>query len=105
MTVLAPARGDDDCASVADSLNETVAIGNKNFDTTLDELKRLSRAGDDKTKAAVKNKFCSTSGELLGVIKAVRAIAGECGPDQKSALASLDKSIQETESAIDNTCK
>jgi len=100
------ARGeDDDCATVINSLNEAVDIGNKNFETTLDELKKLSRAGDAKTKAAVKNKFCSTSGELLGVVRAVRAVAGACGPDQKAALASLDKSIEQTETAIDTTCQ
>jgi len=40
-----------------------VSIGTKNLETTLDELKRtLSQSADDKTKAAVKNKFCSASG-------------------------------------------
>jgi hypothetical protein len=100
-----PARGDD-CETVVDSLNEAVSIGNKNFETMMGELKKImSQGSDDKARATVKNRFCSASGELLGTFKAVRAVAGECGAAQKAALGSLDASIKETETAIDNTCK
>jgi hypothetical protein len=100
-----PARGDD-CETVVNGLNEAVSIGNKNFEAMMGELKKtMSQGADDKARAAVKNRFCSASGELLGTFKAVRAVAGECGSEQRAALGSLDTSIKETESAIDGTCK
>ena len=102
-----PATADEEeCKTVVTALNEAMSIGTKNLETTLDELKKsMSQSADDKTKAAVKNKFCSASGELLGTSRAVHAVAGECGPKPRAALASLDKSITEMETAIDGTCK
>jgi hypothetical protein len=95
----------DDCDTVVKSLDDALSITVKNFDTTMDELKKImAQPADDKSKVTVKNKFCSASGEVLGTSRAARAIAGECstaGP----AIASLDKSIKEMETAIDNTCK
>jgi len=100
-----PARAED-CETVVTALNEAVAIATKNFESTMDELKKImSGAADDKKKATVKNLFCSASGEVLGASRATRAVAAECGPDQRKALASLDKSIKEMETAIDGTCK
>ena len=100
-----PARAED-CETVVTALNEAVAIATKNFESTMDELKKImSGAADDKKKATVKNLFCSASGEVLGASRATRAVAAECGPDQRRALASLDNSIKEMETAIDGTCK
>jgi len=102
----APLRAGDDCDTVVKSLEEAVSIAAKNFDTTMDELKKtMSEGADDKKKASVKNTFCSSSGEVLGTSRASRAVAGECGENQRAALASLDKSIKEMETAIDGTCK
>ncbi len=102
----APLRAGDDCDTVVKALEEAVAIANKNFDETMAELKKtMSQPADDKKKASVKNTFCSISGELLGTTRAMRAVAGECGANQRAALASLDKSIKEMETAIDGTCK
>jgi hypothetical protein len=105
-TTMPAAADEEDCETVVTALNEAMSIGTKNLETTLDELKKtMGQSADDKTKAAVKNKFCSASGELLGTSRAVRAVAGECGPKQRAALASLDKSITEMETAVDGTCK
>jgi hypothetical protein len=105
-TTMPAAADEEDCETVVTALNEAMAIGTKNLEATVDELKKtMSQSADDKSKAAVKNKFCSASGELLGASRAVRAVAGECGPKQRVALASLDKSITEMETAIDGTCK
>jgi hypothetical protein len=107
LAMAAPSRADDDdCETVVNALNEAMSIGNKNLETTMDGLKKtMSQSADDKTKAAVKNKFCSASGELLGTSRAIRAVVGECGAKQRAAIASLDKSINEMETAIDGTCK
>jgi hypothetical protein len=107
LATAAPSRADDDdCETVVNALNESMSIGNKNFETTLDELKKImSQPADDKTKSVVKNKFCSASGELLGISRAIRAVVGECGAKQREAIASLDKSVKEMETAIDGTCK
>ena len=68
----------------------------------MDELKKIMSGGaDDKKKATVKNLFCSASGEVLGASRATRAVAAECGPDQRKELASLDKSIKEMETAAE----
>jgi maltooligosyltrehalose synthase len=92
--------------SGAADLTEAVSIAHKNFDTTMDELKQtMSQSADDKKKASVKNTFCSAVGELLGASRASRAVAGECGANQRAALAQFDKSIKEIEGAIDSTCK
>src|SRR5262249_18746077 len=103
----APVRAEqEDCENVVNDLNEAISIAAKNFDTILDELKQMmSQSADDKTKAKVKNRFCSASGEMLGTSRAARAVAGECGPAQTDALATLDKSIKDVEAAIDTTCK
>jgi hypothetical protein len=104
LATAAPTRAED-CETVVTALNEAVAIAAKNFDTTMDELKKImSEPADDKKKTTVKNQFCSASGEVLGASRATRAVAAEC-PDQRSGLAALDKSIKEMETAIDGTCK
>jgi len=96
----------DDCETVITDLTEAVSIAHKNFETTMDELKQtMSQPADDKKKASVKSTFCSVVGELLGASRASRAVAGECGPSQRAALAQFDKSIKEIEGAIDSTCK
>jgi predicted sugar kinase len=108
MTMLAttmPAAADEDCDTVVKAVTEALAIATKNFETTMGELKdTMSKSADDKTKAAVKNKFCSAGGEMLGTTQALRAVAGECSKD-RSALASLDKSVGEIETAVDGACK
>jgi len=106
LTAGTPARAGDDCDTVVKALEEALSITAKNFDTIMAEVKKLmSEPADDKKKASVKNTFCSASGELLGTSRATRAVAGECGANQHAALASLDKSINEMEAAIDSTCK
>jgi maltooligosyltrehalose synthase len=96
----------EDCETVVTALTEAVSIAQKNFETTMEELKQtMSQPADDKKKASVKNTFCSVVGELLGTSRASRAVAGECGANQRAALAQFDKSIKEIEGAIDSTCK
>jgi hypothetical protein len=100
-----PATADEDCDTVVKAVTEALAIATKNFETTMGELKEtMSKSADDKTKAAVKNKFCSAGGEMLGTTQALRAVAGECSKD-RSALASLDKSVGEIDTAVDGACK
>jgi len=102
----ATVRADEDCDTVVKALNEAISIAAKNLDTTMGELKTImSQPADDKRKATVKNRFCSSSGELLGTSKASRAVIQECGGEHRAALASLDKSIAEMEGAIDRTCQ
>jgi hypothetical protein len=102
-----PLRAEEDCDNVVKALNEAVSIAQKSFDTTMDELKQAmgQGPGDDKKKGSVKNIFCSAVGELLGTSRASRAVAGECGANQRAALAEFDKSIKEIEGAIASTCK
>lgn len=100
-----PAAADEDCDTVVKAVTEALAIAGKNFETTMGELKEtMSKPADDKSKAAVKNKFCSAGGEMLGITQALRAVAGECSKD-RSALASLEKSVGETDTAVDGACK
>jgi hypothetical protein len=103
----APLRADEeDCETVLNDLTEAIAIATKNFETMVEELKKMmGQSADDKTKAQVKNRFCSASGELLGTSRATRAVAGECGPKQAASLASYDKSIEEMQTAVTGTCK
>jgi hypothetical protein len=105
-SLAAPLRADEDCDNVVKALEDALAVSAKGFDETMAQLKRtMSQGGDDKTKASVKNTFCSVVGEMLGTSRAARAVAAECSAAQRPAFASLDKSIQEIETAIDNTCK
>jgi hypothetical protein len=105
VTTMPATADEEDCETVVKAVTEALAIATKNFETTMGELKEtMSKAADDKTKAAVKNKFCSAGGEMLGTTQALRAVAGECSKD-RSALASLDKSVGEIESAVDGACK
>jgi hypothetical protein len=99
-------RADDDCDTVISDLEEALGIATKNFEETMAGLKKImSEGADDKKKATVKHAFCSASGEMLGISRAMRAVAGVCGPKRRTALASLDKSIGEMETAIGGTCK
>ena len=100
-----PAAADEDCDTVVKAVTEALAISTKNFEMTMGELKEtMSKSSDDKTKATVKNKFCSAGGEMLGTTQALRAVAGECTKD-RAALASLDKSVTEIDTAVDGACK
>jgi len=102
----APLFADEDCDNVTKALEEGVAISLKDFETTMADLqKTMSGPADDKKKAAVKNTFCSASGEFLGFSRSARAVASVCASKQRSALAAFDKSIKEMETAIDKTCK
>jgi len=103
----APLRAEEeDCVNVINDLNEAISILTKDFETMLDELKKMmGQSSDDSTKATVKNRFCSASGELLGASRATRAVVAECGSNQAASLGSLDKSIKDMESAIAGTCK
>jgi hypothetical protein len=97
---------DEDCDNVTKALEEGVAISLKDFETTMADLqKTMGEPADDKKKAAVKNTFCSASGEFLGFSRAARAVASICASKQRSALAAFDKSIKEMETAVDKTCK
>ncbi len=105
----APARAGDDeeeCQAVVKDLEEAIAIANKNFDATMAELKKLmSGPADDRKRATVKNTFCNASGEMLGSSRVMRIAVAVCEPKKRAAIASIDKSIAEMETAIDNTCK
>jgi hypothetical protein len=107
LAVAAPLRAEEeDCKTVINDLNDTLGIAHKNFETMFEDLKKLmAQSADDKTKATVRNRFCSASGELLGTSRATRAVVGECGPDLAASLAGLDKSIKDMETAVEGTCK
>jgi hypothetical protein len=103
-----PSRADDDCDTVVEALEDAQLVATKTVDEAMDEIKKsTTQPADDKKKAAVKNTFCSVSGEYLGTTRAFRAVASEClkGNKKASTLASLDKSIKEMETAIAGTCK
>jgi len=69
-----PARSGDDCDTVMDSLKEEIEIATKNFDTSMEDLKKtMTPSADDKKKASIRNIFCSISGEYLGTARAFRA--------------------------------
>jgi len=101
-----PVRADEDCDNVVKALEDAQLVATKTVDQTMDDIKKsTTQPADDKKKASVKNTFCSVVGELLGASRASRAVAGECGANQRAALAQFDKSIKEIEGAIDSTCK
>lgn len=89
----APLRADEDCDTVVKSLNEALQIALNYYKTTLDELK---------AKPAVKNAFCSASGEYIGTARVFRVVAAEC---RKGDLAELDKALKGLDDLVDNTCK
>jgi hypothetical protein len=104
LSLAAPARAED-CETVVTALSEAIALATKNFETTMEDLKKIMSGGaDDKKKQTVKNMFCNAAGEVLGTSRATRAAAAAC-EDQKKGLAAFDKSIKEMETAIDGTCK
>ena len=89
----APLRADEDCDTVVKSLNEVLQIALNNYKATLDELKN---------KPAVKNAFCSASGEYIGTARVFRVVAAEC---RKGDLVELDKALKGLDDLVDNTCK
>jgi hypothetical protein len=104
----APLRAGEDCNTVVKSLEDALLVATKTVDDTMEEIKKAStQAADDKSKASVKNSFCSLSGEYLGTSRAFRAVAAEClqGDKRRATLATLDQSIRSLESSIENTCK
>ena len=108
LATAAPLRADEDCDNVVKALEDAQLVATKSLDQTMDEVKKATtQAVDDKKKASVKNTFCSVSGEYLGTTRAFRAVIAEClqGNKKTATLASLDKSVREMETAIDNTCK
>ena len=88
-----PLRADEDCDTVVKSLNEVLQIALSNYKATLEELKN---------KPAVKNAFCSASGEYIGTARVFRVVAAEC---RKGDLAELDKAIKGLDDLVDHTCK
>ena len=88
------ARSDDDCDTAIENVEDTVQIATKVLAATMVELTKTKPDGD-KEKQAVKNRFCSASGEFLGVSRAYRSVASDClrASKRRSTLAALDKSI------------
>ena len=73
--------------------HEVLQIALNNYKATLDELKN---------KPAVKNAFCSASGEYIGTARVFRVVAAEC---RKGDIAELDKALKGLDDLVDNTCK
>jgi hypothetical protein len=101
-----PVRGDEECDSIIESMDGAVQVASKVTDKGMAEITK-TKPETDAQKASVKNRFCSLSGEFLGVSRAYRAVAAEClqGNKRRATLSSLDASIKKVEDSIGQTCR
>jgi hypothetical protein len=101
-----PARGDEECDTVIESLDDAVQIASKVADLEMGEITK-AKPESDAEKATMKNRFCRVSGEFLGASRAYRAVAAEClqGAKRRATLNSLDTSIKQVEDSIGQTCR
>jgi hypothetical protein len=101
-----PVRGDEECDSIIESMDEAVQVASKATDMTMAEITK-TKPETDAQKASVKNRFCSASGEFLGISRAYRAVAAEClqGAKRRATLSSLDASIKKVEDSVGQTCR
>jgi hypothetical protein len=106
MLTAQPVRGDEDCDSVVETMDGAVQVASKVTDLDMAEITK-SKPQSDAEKALVKNRFCSSSGEFLGISRAYRAVAAEClqGSKRRATLSSLDASIKQIEDSIGKTCR
>jgi hypothetical protein len=101
-----PALSDDDCDDVLSSMEDAVLVATKVLEMQMAEVSKLQPQTDDE-KASMKNKFCSASGEFVGVSRVSRYVSNEClkGNKRRDTVASLDKSIKELRETIEKTCR
>src|SRR5262245_53555920 len=100
-----PARGDEECDAVIESLDDAVQIASKVADLEMAEITK-TKPQTDAEKATVKSRYCRVSGEFLGASRAYRAVAAEClqGAKRRATLNSLDTSIKQVADSIAKAC-
>ena len=99
-------RSDEDCDKVVENIEDAVQVATKVLELELADVTK-NKPEDEKQKAAVRNRFCSASGEFLGTSRVYRAIADEClrGSKRRQTVASLDESIKSLQNSIKQTCE
>jgi len=98
----------DDCEDVVENVDDAVEIAAKVLENKMAQVtKEKAEAKDEAANAAVKSKFCSATGEFIGISRAYRVVASECltGNKRRNTLASLDKSIKQLEDSIKPNCE
>lgn len=95
-----------DCDDVMKNLEDTNKIASKVVELDMADITKKNPQTDDE-RASLKNRFCSVSGEFLGVTSVHRAVAAEClkGSERRNTLASLDEAIKKLQDSLDQACK
>jgi hypothetical protein len=106
MLAAQPARSDEECDTIVESMDGAVQVASKVTDMEMAEITK-TKPETDAQKASIKHRFCSSSGEFLGVSRAYRAVAAEClqGSKRRATLSSLDASIKQLEDSIGKSCR
>lgn len=99
------ARADDDCDDAVDSVDDAVQIASKILGAEMADVTR-KKPENDSERAEIKGRFCSASGEFLGISRAYRSVVADCtrGAKRRNSLAQLDDSIKSLEKSIRETC-
>lgn len=63
----------DDCDDLVTSVETAVEVASKVLELNMAEITKV-KPPDDKEKATMVNRFCSASGEFLGVSRAYRVV-------------------------------
>jgi hypothetical protein len=101
-----PGRGGEECDNVRENIEDAVQVASKLLELELADVTK-KKPDDEKEKTLLRTKFCSASGEFLGVSRVYRALADEClrGSKRRQTTSSLDDSIKSLEKSIRDTCE
>jgi len=100
-----PARADEDCDTAVDNVDDAVQVASKLLEAEMTEVTKMKPANDSE-RAEMKGKFCSATGEFLGISRAYRSVVADCtrGAKRRNSLAELDASIKSLQKSISDTC-
>jgi hypothetical protein len=101
-----PARADDDCDTAVDNVDDAVQVASKILEAEMAEVTKTKPANDSE-RAEMRGKFCSATGEFLGISRAYRSVMADCttGAKRRNSLAQLDESIRSLQKSIKDTCE
>lgn len=97
---------DDDCETAVENVDDAVQIASQALQAEMADIGKR-KPETDKEKTALRNLFCISSGEFLGLSRAYRSVLSDCtrGSKRRNSLASLDESIATLQKSIKQTCE
>ena len=98
-------RAGEECDNTMENIEDAVQTASKVLEQELAELTK-KKPENEGEKQEFRVKYCSSTGEFLGISRIYRLMANEClrGSKRRETTSSLDESIKSLEKSLRDTC-